>query len=104
MSPESTFCTVGEVLAPYAECVSVRPLGAAPQSARQLREVPRIVGVLLQAAYRLRTGVSVPSPVDGDHGVPWWWDHLADQARALRLAGFSAVLLPPVVKTSAGAS
>ncbi len=44
----------------------------------------------------------MPAPVDGDHRVPWWWDHLADQARAMRLAGFSAVLLPPVLKTSAG--
>ncbi|HZS23303.1 MAG TPA: hypothetical protein VFA63_20220 [Pseudonocardiaceae bacterium] len=62
------------------------------------------MGVLLQAAYRRRSGVSVPAPTDGKPDVPWWWDHLADQAQRLRLAGFSAVLLPPVLKTSAGAS
>src|SRR5437899_3016920 len=61
------------------------------------------MGVLLQAAYRRRKGDSVPSPADGNAAIPWWWDHLADQANALRLSGFTAVLLPPVVKTSAGA-
>ncbi len=62
------------------------------------------MGVLLQAAYRTAKGVSVPSPADGDKRVPWWWDWLAGQASSLRQAGFSAVLLPPVLKTSAGAS
>jgi alpha-amylase len=62
------------------------------------------VGVLLQAAYRRANGETVPAPADGDKSVPWWWDHLASQANALRLCGFSAVLLPPVLKTSAGAS
>jgi alpha-amylase len=62
------------------------------------------MGVLLQASYRAKQGVSVPSPADGDKTVPWWWDHLAAQANALRLSGFSAVLLPPVQKTSAGAN
>src|SRR2546425_34549 len=57
------------------------------------------MGVLLQAAYRRRKGDSVPSPADGNAAIPWWWDHLADQANALRLSGFTAVLLPPVVKT-----
>jgi alpha-amylase len=47
--------------------------------------------------------VSVPSPADGDKSVPWWWDHLAAQANAFRLAGFTAVLLPPVLKTASGA-
>lgn len=60
------------------------------------------MGVLLQAAYRQGHGNSVPSPADGNHITPWWWDHLADQAHALRLSGFTAVLLPPVLKTSAG--
>jgi len=62
------------------------------------------MGVLLQAAYRRGPNVSVPSPADGDSSVPWWWDHLASQAKALRLSGFTAVLLPPVLKGSAGAS
>jgi alpha-amylase len=35
--------------------------------------------------------------------APWWYDHVASQARAFRLAGFTAVLLPPVLKTNAGA-
>src|SRR5207302_628438 len=39
----------------------------------------------------------------GDATTPWWWDHLAAQASSLRLSGFTAVLLPPVLKTSAGA-
>jgi alpha-amylase len=61
------------------------------------------MGVLLQATYRRRQGVSVPAPSDGDPNTPWWWDHIASQANALRQAGFTAVLLPPVLKTSAGA-
>jgi alpha-amylase len=60
------------------------------------------MGVLLQAAYRRAAGVSVPSPADGD-SVPWWWDHLASQAFYWRSSGFSAVLLPPVLKTRFGA-
>jgi len=47
---------------------------------------------------------AVPSPADGDPSVPWWWDHLAAQAQALRLAGFTAVWLPPVLKSAAGAN
>ena len=61
------------------------------------------MGVLLQAGYRRASG-SVPSPADGDASVPWWWDHLAGQAHALRLAGFTAVLLPPALKTASGAN
>jgi alpha-amylase len=60
------------------------------------------MGVLIQAAFRGPSG-GVPSPADGDKSVPWWWDHLAAQARQLRLSGFSAVLLPPVLKTQSGA-
>jgi len=60
------------------------------------------MGVILQAAYRQGVGVSVPCPSDGGAGVPWWLDHIADQANAFRQAGFSAVLLPPVLKSSKG--
>ena len=45
----------------------------------------------------------MPSPADGDERVPWWWDHLAEQANGLRRAGFTAVLLPAVLKTASGA-
>ena len=62
------------------------------------------MGVLLQAAYRRSRGVTVPSPADGDRSIPWWWDRLAAQANAFRSSGFSAVLLPPALKSSAGAS
>jgi alpha-amylase len=42
--------------------------------------------------------------LDGDAGAPFWWDHLATQAQALRQAGFTAVWLPPVLKGAAGVS
>jgi hypothetical protein len=45
----------------------------------------------------------VPSPADGEAGTRWWWDHLAAQAHEFRKAGFTAIWLPPVLKTSAGA-
>lgn len=62
------------------------------------------MGVLLQAAYRRAANVSVPAPADSPGaGIPWWYDHIAAQAQTLRLAGFSAVLLPPALKTNAGA-
>ena len=59
------------------------------------------MGVMLQAFYRLGTG-GVPSPADGGRTVPWWWDHLASQAKALRDVGFTAVWLPPPLKGAAG--
>src|SRR5690349_4888796 len=61
------------------------------------------MGVMLQAVFKFSNGHTVPSPFDGNKRVPWWWDHIASQANALRQAGFTAVLLPPVLKTSAGA-
>jgi alpha-amylase len=70
------------------------------------------MGVILQAAFR-RTGklngkarlVTVPSPSDPQTPhVPWWYDHIAQQAEDLSAVGFTAVLLPPVCKTSEGAS
>jgi len=62
------------------------------------------MGVLLQGFFKLPPNNALPSPADGKPGVPWWWDHLASQARALSLAGFTAIWLPPVLKTSSGAS
>ncbi|MBZ5594814.1 MAG: hypothetical protein LAP39_21425 [Acidobacteriia bacterium] len=44
----------------------------------------------------------VPSPLDGDKTIPFWWDHLSAQAHDLRSSGFSAVWLPPPLKGSSG--
>ena len=60
------------------------------------------MGVLLQGFYKLRPNRAVPSPADGDRKTPWWWDRLAAQANEFRTAGFTAIWLPPVLKTSAG--
>lgn len=67
------------------------------------------MGVLLHANYRLMGAngqkIVVPAPIDKDTPhAPWWWDHLANQAADFRRCGFSAVLLPPVCKSSAGAA
>ena len=61
------------------------------------------MGVLLQAAFKFPGGHTVPSPYDGNRRIPWWWDHLASQANAFRRAGFTAIWLPPALKTNAGA-
>jgi len=61
------------------------------------------MGVVLQGFYKLGPKRAVPSPADGDPETPWWWDHLAAQANDFRTAGFTAIWLPPVLKTSAGA-
>jgi alpha-amylase len=61
-------------------------------------------GVLLQGFYKIRRNVAVTSPADGDRATPWWWDHLAAQASDLRAAGFTAVWLPPALKTASGSS
>ncbi|MGC2768920.1 MAG: alpha-amylase domain-containing protein [Candidatus Acidiferrum sp.] len=60
------------------------------------------MGVLLQGFYKMPPNQSVPSPADGDATIDWWWDHLAKEANDLRLSGFTAVWLPPVLKTSDG--
>ena len=61
------------------------------------------MGVLLQGFFfgpgRVR---GVPSPLDGDHTTPFWWDHLATQANAFRRAGFTAIWLPPPLKGASG--
>jgi alpha-amylase len=62
------------------------------------------MGVLLQGFYKLPPGHAVPSPADGNTVTPWWWDHLAVQATELRKSGFTAIWLPPTLKSSAGAS
>ena len=61
------------------------------------------MGVILQATFKFPNGHTVPSPSDGNRRVPWWWDHLASQANAFRRAGFTAILLPPALKTNGGA-
>ena len=61
------------------------------------------MGVLLQAFYfRNQNPNGVPSPLDGNRSVPFWWDHIAAQANALRRAGFTAVWLPPPLKGASG--
>jgi galactose oxidase len=62
------------------------------------------MGVLLQGFYKLPPNDAVPSPADGKPGIPWWWDHIATQAKAFSLAGFTAIWLPPMLKTSSGAT
>ncbi len=44
----------------------------------------------------------VPSPSAGNASAPWWWDHLASQANVLGKAGFTAIWLPPVLKSNSG--
>jgi hypothetical protein len=60
------------------------------------------MGVLLQGFFKVPPNHAVPSPADGNSNIDWWWDHLARQASDLRQAGFSAIWLPPVLKTSDG--
>src|SRR6201997_646741 len=60
------------------------------------------MGVLLQGFFKTPPNQAVPSPADGDARIDWWWDHLAHQANELRQAGFTAIWLPPVLKTSDG--
>jgi hypothetical protein len=60
------------------------------------------MGILLQGFYKRSQIEAVPSPADGDASVPSWWDHLAAQANALRQSGFSAIWLPPALKSADG--
>ena len=53
-------------------------------------------GVLLQGYFH-----NVPTPSPG-HPVDFWWDHISKQAKALRQAGFTAVLLPSPLKANNG--
>ena len=61
------------------------------------RTAPVDANVLLQGFYW-----DVPSPGAGNSTAPWWWDHLATQANALRQSGFSAIWIPPVRKSASG--
>src|SRR6202140_5161970 len=60
------------------------------------------MGVLLQGFFKMPPNEAVPSPADGDSTIAWWWDQVAKQADELRQAGFTAVWLPPLLKTSDG--
>jgi alpha-amylase len=47
--------------------------------------------------------ITVPAPVDPQTpAAPWWYDWIAINAAALRRAGFTAILYPPVCKTQSG--
>jgi alpha-amylase len=61
------------------------------------------MGVLLQGFYFAPGRVAgVPSPLDGNAAIPFWWDHLATQAQALARSGFTAIWLPPPLKGASG--
>lgn len=58
---------------------------------------PLRANVLLQGFYW-----DVPSPAAGNSSAPWWWDKTGSQANAYRLAGFTGVWIPPVLKGASG--
>lgn len=60
------------------------------------------MGVLLQAFFKTRPNHAVPAPVDGTGVKDWWWDRLAREAGDLARAGFTALWLPPVLKSDGG--
>jgi hypothetical protein len=61
------------------------------------------MGVLLQGFYFAPGRIAgVPSPLDGDASIPFWWDHLASQAQALAKSGLTAIWLPPPLKGASG--
>jgi alpha-amylase len=61
------------------------------------------MGVLLQGFFFGPGRIAgVPSPLDGDAAVPFWWDHLAAQAHAFAQSGFTAIWLPPPLKGASG--
>jgi len=57
---------------------------------------PARAGVLFQGYFK-----GVPTPGPGQQ-VEFWYDHIARQAKALREAGFSAILLPCPLKADGG--
>src|SRR6202140_4483642 len=61
------------------------------------------MGVLLQGFFFGAARIAgVPSPLDGDNKIPFWWDHLATQANALRRACFSSIWIPSPLKGASG--
>ena len=60
------------------------------------------MGVLLQGFYKSSPNNAVPSPADGEGTELFWWDQLATEANSFRQAGFTAIWLPPVLKTASG--
>ncbi len=63
------------------------------------------MGVLLQGFFFGPGKIAgVPSPLDGDKTIPFWWDHLAAQAKALSTSGFSAIWIPSPLKGASGES
>lgn len=61
------------------------------------------MGVLLQGFFFAPGRIAgVPSPLDGDPAVPFWWDHLAAQAASFAKSGFTAIWLPPPLKGASG--
>jgi hypothetical protein len=60
------------------------------------------MGVLLQGFYKTPLNNAVPSPADGEGTELFWWDQLATEANSFREAGFTAIWLPPVLKTASG--
>jgi alpha-amylase len=61
------------------------------------------MGVLLQGFFFGPGQINgVPSPLDGDKTIPFWWDHLAVQANALSRSGFTAIWLPSPLKGASG--
>jgi alpha-amylase len=67
---------------------------------------PRLLlGIVAMSAAMARGNVILQGfywNVPSGYGSPWWWDHLADQANAFALDGFSEIWIPPVLKCASG--
>jgi alpha-amylase len=59
--------------------------------------------IMMWANYRRGPSISVPSPYDGDHSIPWWYDKIATLAQGWAKNGITDVLFPNPLKTNAGA-
>jgi alpha-amylase len=57
---------------------------------------------MMWSNYRRKTGVSVPSPFDGDKSVPWFYDKIATQAEHWANWAKTDILFPSSHKTNAG--